>query len=113
MSGMQMTAIVLPHLADRRFLQVIPVESGQANPPHAPQPPNPPSERSVTPANQCSWSFSISSVSLRWSRGSTKRCRLSWLTNSALVYKPKCGGEGGGGGGPGSQPMSTACAQRA
>jgi hypothetical protein len=21
-------------------------------------------------------------------------CRLSWLTNSALVYKPKCGGEG-------------------
>jgi hypothetical protein len=24
----------------------------------------------------------------------TKRCRLSWLTNSALVYEPKCGGEG-------------------
>jgi hypothetical protein len=22
----------------------------------------------------------------------TKRCRLSWLTNSALVYEPKCGG---------------------
>jgi hypothetical protein len=21
-----------------------------------------------------------------------KRCRLSWLTNSALVYEPKCGG---------------------
>ena len=27
----------------------------------------------------------------------TERCRLSWLTNSALVYEPKCGGEGGGG----------------
>ncbi len=26
--------------------------------------------------------------------GVTKRCRLSWLTDSALVYKPKCGGEG-------------------
>jgi hypothetical protein len=24
----------------------------------------------------------------------TKRCRLSWLTNSALVYEPKCGGRG-------------------
>ena len=22
----------------------------------------------------------------------TKRCRLSWLTNSVLVYEPKCGG---------------------
>jgi hypothetical protein len=26
------------------------------------------------------------------SQGFTKRCRLSWLTNSALVYEPKCGG---------------------
>jgi hypothetical protein len=25
-------------------------------------------------------------------RGVTKRCRLSWLTNSVLVYEPKCGG---------------------
>jgi hypothetical protein len=25
-------------------------------------------------------------------RGVTKRCRPSWLTNSALVYEPKCGG---------------------
>ncbi len=25
-------------------------------------------------------------------QGFTKRCRLSWLTNSALVYEPKCGG---------------------
>jgi hypothetical protein len=33
----------------------------------------------------------------------TKRCRLSWLTNSAFVYEPKCGGEGGAG----PQPMST------
>jgi hypothetical protein len=38
-------------------------------------------------------------------RGVTKRCRLSWLTNSALVYhEPKCGGVGV----VGSQPMSTA-----
>jgi hypothetical protein len=28
----------------------------------------------------------------------TKICRLSWLTNSALVYEPKCGGGGGVGG---------------
>ncbi len=35
-------------------------------------------------------------------QGVTKRCRLSWLTNSALVYEPKCGGKGG------SQPMRTA-----
>jgi hypothetical protein len=33
----------------------------------------------------------------------TKRCRLSWLTNSALLYKPKCGGWIAG-----SQPMRTA-----
>jgi hypothetical protein len=36
--------------------------------------------------------------------GVTKRCRLSWLTNSALVYEPKCGG----GGVTGSQSVSTA-----
>ncbi len=29
--------------------------------------------------------------------GVTKRCRLSWLTNSALMYETKCGGMGGGG----------------
>jgi hypothetical protein len=28
--------------------------------------------------------------------GDTKRCRLSWLTNSALVYEPKRGGWEGG-----------------
>jgi hypothetical protein len=26
--------------------------------------------------------------------GVTKRCRLSWMTNSALVYEPKCVGRG-------------------
>jgi hypothetical protein len=26
----------------------------------------------------------------------TMRCRLSWLTNGALVYEPKCRGGGGG-----------------
>jgi hypothetical protein len=30
-------------------------------------------------------------------QGVTKRCRLSWLTNSALVYEPKCVRKGGGG----------------
>ncbi len=35
-----------------------------------------------------------------------RRCRLSWLTNSALVYEPNA--EGGGGGCGGSQQMSTA-----
>jgi hypothetical protein len=39
------------------------------------------------------------------SQGVTKRCRLSWLTNSALVYEPKCGGRGRV---AESQPMSTA-----
>ncbi len=28
-------------------------------------------------------------------QGATKRCRLYWLTNSLLVYEPKCGGTGG------------------
>ncbi len=36
-------------------------------------------------------------------QGVTKRCRLSWLTNSALVCEPKWGGRGGF---AGSQPMS-------
>ncbi len=38
-------------------------------------------------------------------QGVTKRCRLTWLTNGALVYEPKCGGRGGV---EGYQPMSTA-----
>ncbi len=41
----------------------------------------------------------------RQNQGVTKRCRLSRLTNSALVYEPKCGGRVGV---AGSQPMSTA-----
>ncbi len=40
-------------------------------------------------------------------QGVTKRFRLSWLTNGAFVYEPKCEGRGGGGV-AGSQPMSTA-----
>jgi hypothetical protein len=39
------------------------------------------------------------------SQGEATRCRLSWLTNSALVYELKCGR---GGVVAGSQPMSTA-----
>ncbi len=30
-------------------------------------------------------------VRLEVSQGVTKKCRLSWLTNSALVYEPKWG----------------------
>ncbi len=41
---------------------------------------------------------------IRSRQGVTKKCRLSWLTNRALVYEPKCGG----GGVAGSQPMSIA-----
>jgi hypothetical protein len=37
-------------------------------------------------------------------QGVTKRCRLSWQTNSFLEYEP----EFGEGGVPGSQPMYTA-----
>jgi hypothetical protein len=37
----------------------------------------------------------------------TKRCRLSLLTNSALVYESQCGGKGRGRI-AGSQPMNTA-----
>ncbi len=52
---------------------------------------------------------SMKGISATWwscIQGVTKRCRLSWLTNSALIYEPKCGGSGGGV--VGSQPMSTA-----
>jgi hypothetical protein len=41
-----------------------------------------------------------------YTQGVTKRCRLSWLTNRALVYDPN--EEGGEGGCGGSQPMSAA-----
>jgi hypothetical protein len=33
---------------------------------------------------------------LHCDQGVIKRCRPSWLTNSALVYEPKCGGGGKG-----------------
>jgi len=33
-------------------------------------------------------------IAVYCSQGVTKRCRLSWLTNSALIYEPKCGGRG-------------------
>jgi hypothetical protein len=33
-------------------------------------------------------------IGLGWNQGVTKRFRLSWLTNIALVYVPKCGGRG-------------------
>ncbi len=40
----------------------------------------------------------LNPLSLLWRKwieqGVTKRCRLSWLTNSALVCVPKCGGWG-------------------
>jgi hypothetical protein len=49
-------------------------------------------------------------LNLRFSYGSyqgvTKRCRLSWLTNSNLVYEPNCRERGGEV--TGSQPMSAA-----
>ncbi len=41
-------------------------------------------------------------------QGVTKRCRLSWLTNSALVYESKCGGRGGGGCGVSANEYSCA-----
>ncbi len=44
-----------------------------------------------------------SSVCVVQEQGVTKRCRLSWLTISALLYEPQCGGRGGV---AGSQPMS-------
>ncbi len=34
-------------------------------------------------------------IRIRLFQGVTKKCRLSWLTNSALVYEPKCGGGAG------------------
>jgi hypothetical protein len=45
------------------------------------------------------WYSALIFVSCNWwidvtKQGVTKRCRLSWLTNSALVYEPKCGGRG-------------------
>jgi hypothetical protein len=49
--------------------------------------------------------FYVLSTEVLKHEGVTKRCRLSRLTNSALVYEPNCGARGGV---AGSQPMSTA-----
>ncbi len=39
----------------------------------------------------CGFCYSYSLSLFRSTRGVTKRCHLSWLTNSALVYEPKSG----------------------
>jgi hypothetical protein len=52
------------------------------------------------PHNFCVFSPDLGCLVLRANavyQGVTKRCRLSWLTNSAHVYEPKCGGRKGGG----------------
>jgi hypothetical protein len=36
----------------------------------------------------------VRNQSFYFTHGATKRCRLSWLTNSAHVYEPKFGGDG-------------------
>ncbi len=47
----------------------------------------------------------LSDSGIKRNQGVTKRCRLSWLTNCALVYEPKCGELVAG---SHSQAMSTA-----
>jgi hypothetical protein len=55
--------------------------------------------------------FNHSIPSLRCNQGVTKKCCLSLLTNSVLVYESlPMRGDGGGGGVARSQPMSTALA---
>ncbi len=58
------------------------------------------------------WSFYLHQIVLTrvLKPGVTKRCRLSWLTNSALVFEPKCGR---GGGGCGVSANEYSCAHRA
>jgi hypothetical protein len=53
----------------------------------------------ITTANRRTWVLPQASSTVPIVRdgsyqGVTKRCRLSWLTNSALLYNPKCGGRG-------------------
>jgi hypothetical protein len=43
-------------------------------------------------------------------QGVTRRCRLAWLTNSALVSEPKCGGKVGS---CGVSASKCSCAHRA
>ncbi len=54
------------------------------------------------------WNFFTVSSAYTFCLWVTKRCRLSWLTNSALPYRARMRGEGCGGGGSRSLPMSTA-----
>ncbi len=39
-------------------------------------------------------SSKVEQIRLKEAEAVTKRCRLFWLINSALVYEPKCGGRG-------------------
>jgi hypothetical protein len=52
--------------------------------------------------------FKIMKLSLRLVQGVKKKCRLSLLTNSALVYESQCGGMGGGGCGVSANEYSCA-----
>jgi hypothetical protein len=61
--------------------------------------------RSIPPPTHASTTIKATS------QGVTKRCRLSWLTNSALVFEPKCGGRGGGGGHCGVSANEYSCTQ--
>ncbi len=40
------------------------------------------------------WIVPFSVIPETYRQGVTKKCRPSWLTDSALVYEPKCGGGG-------------------
>jgi hypothetical protein len=52
----------------------------------------------LSPVFETGWApnleFSIVKVFDDITQEVTMRCRLSWLTTSALVYEPKCGGRG-------------------
>jgi hypothetical protein len=41
------------------------------------------------------YKYFVVAVNIGGVQGVTKRCRLSWLTNSAFAYEPKCRGRGG------------------
>ncbi len=55
------------------------------------------SDRDTVERKHWGWGGVGVSTANRQQQGVTKRCRLSWLTNSALLYEPKFGrGRGGG-----------------
>jgi hypothetical protein len=62
----------------------------------------------VTPCLRLFETASIFAVFCNKKQGVIKRCRLSRLTNGALVYEPKCGGRGGGGCGVSANEYSCA-----